>query len=559
MTRNCGVPILMMLVLVGTVACGGRSAPEKAAPLQVAGDIAARRAGFAPTRLQATTSHLSAGDVQALAHLVKAARVIDRVFSRQAWVGNAELAPRVEVLDGPGAIATRAYFRIMAGPWDRVKEFEPFIGTAPHPPGAGFYPEDMTKAEFEAHLAAHPADRAAFTSTFTVIRRQNGKLVAVPYSVEYKDLLAEVATELRAAAAATGNASLKKFLTLRADAFSSDDYFASDVAWMDLDSPIEVAIGPYETYEDGLFGAKAAFEAFVCVAQPEDSERLARFKQELPFLESRLPMPAAYRNTKRGGESPIRVVDEVITAGDARRGVQTLAFNLPNDERVREAKGSKKVLLKNMMHAKFNAILTPIAKQALAPEDAAAVDFDAYFNFVLFHEMSHGLGPGRIKVAGRDTEVRKELKELYSAIEEAKADVLGVFDLAVLANKGVVDVGIVKVLPVTYLAGLFRTARFGATEAHGLGVVIQTNWMIEHKAIEVASDGTFSPVLAHFGGAVKSLATELLTIEAEGDYARAQRLVGKYGTLSPAMAATISKLDKIPVDIDPEFEADTWR
>ncbi|NCO69559.1 MAG: peptidase, partial [Acidobacteria bacterium] len=422
MDRDCLAPMLMMstlmmLALPGTVACRAPKAPAKPEPLHVVGDIEARRAQFVSIRVPVTTGHLSAGDQQALQHLVKAARVIDQIFSRQAWAGNAELAPRVEVLDTPGAVATRAYFRIMAGPWDRVKELAPFIGTAPHPPGAGFYPEDMTKAEFDAHLAAHPADRAAFTSSLTVIRRQEGKLVAVPYSVEYKDLLAQAATELRAAAAATGNASLKKFLTLRSDAFSSDDYFASDMAWMDLDSPIEVVIGPYETYEDGLFGAKAAFESFVCVAQPEDSERLARFKQELPFLESRLPIPAAYRNTTRGKESPIRVADEVITAGDARRGVQTLAFNLPNDERVREAKGSKKVLLKNMMRAKFDAILKPIARQALASDDVAAVDFDAYFNFVLFHEMSHGLGPGRIRVAGRDTEVRKELKELYSAIE----------------------------------------------------------------------------------------------------------------------------------------------
>ncbi len=250
---------------------------------------------------------------------------------------------------------------------------------------------------------------------------------------------------------------------------------------MDLDSPLEVVIGPYETYEDGLFGYKAAFEAFVCVEQPGDSAQLAKYKKELPFLESRLPIPDEFKNTKRGSDSPIRVADELITGGDARRGVQTLAFNLPNDERVREAKGSKKVLLKNMMRAKYDAVLRPVAARVLAPDEGTRLDFDSYFHHILFHELSHGLGPGRIKVGGRDTEVRLELKELYPAVEEAKADVLGVYSLAVLANKGVVPVAVVETLPWTYVAGLFRAARFGVSEAHGLGVVIQANYLLDER------------------------------------------------------------------------------
>ncbi len=553
--RACALSaVVVSLVATG---CGqGTPAANAPQPLRVVPDIRARRAQFGKETLNADTSALPATEVTALKHLVLAARAVDAIFVRQAWQGNPDFAPRVAALAGPDAQAAKEYYRIMAGPWDRLKGFEPFLGDAPHPAGAGFDPEGMTKEEFQSHLAAHPDARPAFTSPTTVIRRAGGSLVAVPYSKEYAEPLGRAAEELRAAAAATTNGSLRKFLTLRADAFASDDYYASDLAWMDLDSPIEVVIGPYETYEDGLFGYKAAFEAFVCVTDRKDSEQLAKYKEQLPYLESKLPIPDEAKNARRGSESPIRVVNEVVTAGDARRGVQTLAFNLPNDERVREAKGSKKVLLKNMMRAKYDGILAPIAARTLATDEASSVDFESYFQHVLFHELSHGLGPGRISVAGRQTEVRLELKELYPAIEEAKADVLGVYCLAVLANRGVVPVTVVKALPWTYVAGLFRAARFGATEAHGLGVVIQTNYLMAKGAIEVTPDGRFRPVLAKFAGAIKSLAHDLLMVEAQGSYSGAQELVREYGKVPPAMAILFAKLNDIPVDVDPVFAAE---
>jgi hypothetical protein len=549
--------LAVSLVALAASGCGqAQSGGKPLLPLRVAPDIQARRAQFVQESLVADTSELAPTETRALGRLVNAAKVIDAIFALQAWQGNPAFAPRVAALTGPEARAAKDYYRIMAGPWDRLKGFEPFLGTAPHPKGAGFYPEDMTKEEFERFLVAHPEQHAAFTSTTTVIRRSGGALVAVPYSQEYRELLAEAATELRAAAAVTTNESLRKLLTLRADAFASDDYYPSDLAWMDLDSPIEVVIGPYETYEDGLFGYKAAYEAFVCVTQRKDSEQLAKYKRELPFLESRLPIPDEYKNTKRGTDSPIRVVDEVVTAGDARRGVQTLAFNLPNDERVREAKGSKKVLLKNMMRAKYDGILAPIAIRALAKDEVSNVDFDSYFHHILFHELSHGLGPGRITVNGRATEVRLELKELYPAIEEAKADVLGVYNLAVLTNRGVVPVSVVQALPWTYVAGLFRAARFGTTEAHGLGVVIQANYLLAKGAIEVTPDGRFRPVLAKFAGGIKELAHDLLMVEAQGSHAGAQELVKKYGTVPGPMAKVLDSLTDIPVDVDPVFAAD---
>lgn len=557
--------VVVMVALTGivlsTTGCARDGAPKPSkpaepAPLTIVPDIAARRTQFVEKQLKADLSSLPANEREAVGHLVAAARIIDEIFLLQAWAGNPAFAPRVAALQGPLARSAQEYYRIMGGPWDRLKEYEPFLGDLKRPLGAGFYPEDLTKEQFDAWVAAHPDGKAAFTSPFTVIARDAKGLVARPYAEVYKPLLDRAAAELRAAAGKTANESLKKYLTLRADAFGSNDYFASDVAWMDLDSPIEIVIGPYETYEDSLFGYKAAFEAFVCVTQPADSERLSVYKQELPFLESRLPIPPEHQNTTRGGESPIRVADLVYSAGDARKGVQTLAFNLPNDERVREAKGSKKVLLKNTMLAKYEAILVPIANRVLPVTPTQQVDFDSYFNFILFHELAHGLGPGRITVSGRQTEVRLELKELYSAIEEAKADVLSVYSLAVLANKGVVAESVVRSLPWSYVAGFFRTARFGANEAHGLGVVIQANYLQEKGALAIDSDGRYYPVLEKYAGALRSLAHDLLMIEAEGSYAKAREMVDRYGKVTPEMGKLIASLKEVPVDVDPVFEAD---
>ena len=530
------------------------AAGASAEALKVASDVKARRAQFVPQTLSADTRGLSAGDLTAVNHLVRAAKLIDAIFQRQAFPGYSAFAQRVETLVGPDAQAAKDYFRIMMGPWDRLKRFEPFLANAPHPAGAGFYPEDMTKDEFERWLSSHPGDRKEFTSPVTVIRRRGSDLVAVPYAQEYHDLLAQGAAELRAAADATGTPSLKRFLNLRAEGFLSNDYYASDLAWMDLDGPIEAVIGPYETYEDGLLGYKAAFEAFICVEQPADSKELAKFKQQLPFLESRLPIPDEHKNTKRGGQSPIRVANEVITGGDALRGVQTFAFNLPNDERVVEAKGSKTVLLKNMMRAKYDAVLTAVASRTLPDIEVPNLTFDAYFHHVLFHELSHGLGPGRITVGGRETEVRLELKELYGAIEEAKADVLGVYTLAVLGPpKGPVPVTVVAPLPWTYVADLFRAARFGVGEAHGLGVVIQINYLLAKGAIDVTPEGRFRPVIVRFAAGIRALAHDLLMIEAQGSYRGAEELVRNYGTVKPAMANVLESLRDVPVDVEPIF------
>jgi len=550
--KTCGLAVVMLtMILTG---CGATSeAPVDNDRLVVRDDIVQLRAQFVPQTLTAEIGHLSDGDQEAMRHLVTAALAMDEIFTIQAWAGNPVFASRVGALEGPNAGPARDYYRIMNGPWDRLDHHKPFLGSKPHPPGAGYYPEDLTEAEFAAWIEAHPEDREAFTSLHTLIRRDGDALVAVPYSEAFAASLDRAAAAMRAAAAATDNESLRIFLELRADAFATDDYYESDMAWMDLDSAIEVVIGPYETYEDSLFGYKAAFECFLCVAQPEDSAKLEIFKSQLPFLEENLPIPDEHKNFDRGAESPIRVVDELLATGDTRSGVQTIAFNLPNDERVREAKGSKKVLLKNVMQAKYEGILVPIAHAVMPADEVDRISFEAFFQFTLHHELSHGIGPGQITIDGRPTEVRLELKDLYSAFEEAKADVLGVYDIYALVGKGVMEPEILESLPWTYTAGIFRTTRFGVAEAHGLGMVLQTNFLLEKGAVEITPDGKFRPVPEVFEGAFRELAEELLMIQAEGDYEAAVAFVDRYGAVDPAMVTAIDALVGIPVDIDPSY------
>jgi hypothetical protein len=512
---------------------------------------------YSPTPLAADLSALgSEQERRALSELIEAAKPLNEVFLRQAWTGNPDLRNELTAYQGPLAAATLAYFELNFGPWDRLAERRPFVGDRPRPAGAGSYPDDLTKEQFEAWLAKHPGDRPGFTSTTTVIRRRGADLVAVPYSREYADWLGPSAEHLRRAAGMTGNASLRRFLQSRAAAFASDDYYASDMDWMDLDSPIEITIGPYETYEDTLFGYKASFEAYVTVALPAESAALARYKERLPWLERNLPIPDAWKNFSRGTASPIRVVDLVYGAGEAQAGVQTLAFNLPNDERVREAKGSKKVLLRNVMRAKYDKILLPIARRVLAPAQVSEVSFDAYFNHVLHHELGHGLGPGTITVGGRKTEVRLELKDLFSTLEEAKADVMGVYDVLALIERGDMPAELRRTLEPTYVAGLFRSARFGLQDAHGKGVISQFNYLMEKGALVAdGADGAdhFRAVPEKFPGAIRSLLAEMLTLQAKGDYAGTRKFLDTYGKPGPGLVAAIGRLAGIPVDVRPIY------
>jgi hypothetical protein len=531
--------------------------PKGRAPeIQIVSDIEQRLAKFSPTPLQADLSAVSPEDRRVLDLLVQAARQMDEIFLRQVWAGNPEMRDKIAAWtdqDGKAAVAAREFYELNFGPWDRLDGFKPFLGDKPHPEGAGYYPEDMTKLEFESWIEKHAADKERLTSGTTVIRRDASGLQAVPYSQEYRQWLQPAAKLLREAAAATSNASLKRFLELRAKAFETDDYYESDMAWMDLDAPVEVTIGPYESYEDLLFGYKTAFEAFVTVNLPKESAALTRYKERLPWLEGNLPIPEKDKNPNRGTESPIRVVDTVFTAGDTKAGVQTLAFNLPNDERVREAKGSKKVLLRNTMRAKYDKILMPIAERVISQDQVKDVAFDAYFNEVLHHELSHGLGPGTITKNGKKTEVRLELKDLFGTLEEAKADVMGVYNILALMQRGDMPAELRRTLEPTYVAGLFRSARFGVHEAHGKGVVAQFSYLMEKGALEVDSSGRFRAVSEKFPGAIRDLLHDMLMLQAAGDYEGTKAFLDRYGKPQQRLLDAIERLNDVPVDIRPVY------
>jgi hypothetical protein len=414
----------------------------------------------------------------------------------------------------------------------------------------------MTKEEFEKFIEENPDKEKEFTSEFTVIRRIDGKLTAIPYSEFYKDKLTKISALLIEAAEYADNKSLKKYLLTRADAFETNDYYESDLAWMDLkDHRIEVVIGPYEVYEDELFNYKAAFECFLTIVDPVESEKLSKFADYLTDIEKNLPLPDEHKNFTRGSESPIVVVQEVFGAGDNKSGVQTLAFNLPNDERVRKAKGSKKVMIKNLHEAKFEKLLKPIAEKIVAADQLQYVTFNGFFNHTLMHEMSHGVGPGFIKVDGRDTEVKKELKETYSTIEELKADILGMYNNIFMISKGIFTPEFEKETWVTFLAGTFRSVRFGISEAHGGGNAILYNYILEKGGYEFDAE-TKKVRVNHdkIYDSLKQLAGEVLIIQALGDYEGAKNMIEKYRIISPSMETLITELSDLPVDIKPVYE-----
>jgi len=532
------------------------------ASLEVLPDVQKRLRQLPKTTIDYDRTLLSENERQVVAKLIEASKFIDEIYWLQVSEQNPEYRTRLEA-QAPSSARNRAgyeYFIANRGRWDRLAKDEPFVepfGPAGHKPeGAAFYPSDITKEEMERTIAAHPEQKDALQGLFTVVRRQGDQLVTIPYSVHYRAQLEPAAARLREAAALTNNASLRNYLTKLADALFKDNYRESDIAWMDLNGPLEVVIGPYEVYEDALFNWKAAFQSFINVVDRPETEKLAVYAQHLPAMERNLPIPDEHKNPNRGTESPIRVVQEIYTAGDARRGVQTAAFNLPNDEWVRENKGSKKVLLKNVMDAKYRMSGSPIAMRVLDPAQRNLLNFDAYFNFVLFHELAHGLGPGLIKQPnGERVDVRFLLKDSYSAIEECKADVLGVWNILYAMEHNLLSSFNEQQLYATYAGLHFRSMRFGLDEAHGRGTAVQWNWLREKGAIVPKGDGTFTVDFPKMRSGIESLATELLMLQATGDYARAQRLLTKYGASTPEIESVTAKLTDIPVDITPVFPA----
>ncbi len=549
------------LALITTIAACSRTEPAPAAPSAAPADpavesLTTKIARFAPTEIGADLSQLPASERSALTHLVRAAQVMDALFLQQVWAGNEAMLMELIRDESPLGKARLRYFLINKGPWSRLDHNEPFVpGAPPKPPSANFYPAGATKADVERWFASLPAaDKTRATGFFTTIRQgPDGRFVAVPYSQEYQGALDIAAAHLREAARVTTQPTLKAFLEARAAAFTSNDYYESDVRWMELDASIEPTIGPYEVYEDEWFNYKAAFEAFITLKDPTESAKLQKFAGALQDIEDNLPIDPKYRNPKLGALAPIAVVNTVFSSGDANRGVQTAAFNLPNDERVIREKGSKRVMLKNNQDAKFQKVLVPISKVALASADQANVAFDAFFTHILMHELMHGLGPHDIVVAGRKTTVRQELKETYSTIEEAKADISGLFALQRLVDQGQLDKSMERTMYTTFLASAFRSIRFGINEAHGRGQAIQVNYLLDNGAFRVNSDGTFAVDASKIRDAVTALTRDIMTLQAEGSYPKAKALMDTLGTIRPETKTVLDRLTNVPVDIEPRF------
>jgi hypothetical protein len=567
--KLAGLFLFVSLIVLMSVNATAQKAKKTPLPSKAQLDKMAAR--FAPTPLRVDTSKLSAGDKQALAKLVEAARILDTIFMKQYWSGDIALYAKLQKDTTALGKARLNYFWINKGPWSALDEFSSFIPGVPARKllGANFYPEDMKKEDFDKWAATlSEKDQADAKGFFTVLRwkADSGggakQLSIVPYSEEYKEELTKAAGLLREAAELTENQSLKKFLTLRADAFLSNDYYESDLAWMDLDAPLDITIGPYETYNDELYGYKAAFEAYVNLRDDEETAKLSSFTKHLQQIEDNLPIDPKYRAPKLGATAAIRVVDQILSSGDGAHGVQTAAYNLPNDERVVQQKGSKRVMLKNVQEAKFKSVLLPIARRMLSQSSMVDVNFDSFFTFILAHELMHGLGPHQIKIQERETTARAELKELFSAIEECKADVTGLFALQYMMDHAK-EMDLTKTLPydeaaerqlyTTYLASVFRSLRFGTNDAHGKGMAIQFNYLSDKGAIIEQKNGTYAIDGKKIKQAVIDLDHDLLTLEAEGNYDGAKKMLDELGVIRPSLRKSLDRLKDVPTDIVPTF------
>ena len=537
-------PLTLALAL-GLAACQPNTATPPEAPTgttapQAANDIAAKVASYAEVELKADLSTLAEGDRKAIALLLEAGEVMDALFWKQV-VGDRDAL--LAKLTDP---ATRRFAEINYGPWDRLDGDKPFVeGVGPRPPGAMFYPADMTKAEFDA------ANLPGKDSLYTLLQRDAaGKLVVVPYHVAYKAELEQAANLLREAAKVATDAGFRKYLELRAQALVSDDYQPSDMAWMDMKtSPIDVVIGPIESYQDALYGTKAAYEAFVLLKDKAWSERLSKFAQHLPALQRGLPVDAKYKAEMPGTDADLNAYDALYYGGDANAGAKTIAINLPNDEEVQLAKGSRRLQLKNAMRAKFDAILEPIADELIAADQRPHVTFDAFFENVMFHEVAHGLGI-KNTLDGKGT-VRQALTDLASSYEEGKADILGLYMIGKLGQMGELDADKLDDNYVTFLAGIFRSVRFGASSAHGKANMVAFNFLQERGAFAREADGRYRVDLAKIQGAVDALSAKILTLQGDGDYAGARAFLDQYGKVGAQLQGDLDRIaaKKIPVDV----------
>lgn len=505
---------------------------------------------YATVRLTTDMQKLQPNERKMIPLLIEAAQHMDNAFWIQAYGDKQALMAKIDDRD------MKRFAEINYGPWDRLDNNKPFVpGIGEKPKGANFYPPDMTKADFESYCASHPEKAKALKSLYTMVRRNaDGELDAVPYSVFFREQLTGAAGKLKAAAELAEDAGLRQYLFQRALALLQNNYQPSDMQWMDMKSnTIDCVIGPIETYEDQMFGQKACFEAYVLVKDKEWSERLAKYATMLPGLQKGLPVPEQYKRETPGTDSDLNAYDVVYYAGDCNAGSKTIAINLPNDEEVQLKKGSRRLQLKNAMRAKYDQILLPIADELIAKDQRKHITFDAFFGNTMFHEVAHGLGI-KDTINGRGT-VRDALKEQSSALEEGKADILGLYMVTELRKQGEIADGDLMDNYVTFLAGIFRSVRFGASSAHGRANMLRFNFFEKAGAFSRDEEsGRYRVVPDKMGEAVTSLSNKILQLQGDGDYAGVQKLMADMGNVGPALQADLDRLSTAGIPVDVVFE-----
>ncbi|HEX3534352.1 MAG TPA: hypothetical protein VHT23_09030 [Gemmatimonadaceae bacterium] len=515
-------------------------------------NIAAQLAKFRPVRMPFSTAGLSAKEVSMVRKLVEAGQDLESIFWRQSDPEGLALYKALANCPRPAEQQIRHYLLINGSRYDLLEGNKPFLAGAVYEPGHALYPAGITRKEIEDYVAAHPAKKAEIYNPWTVVKRSGKDLVGVPYHVEYKAFLVPAAKALRDAAALSDDKAFANFLRLRADALLTDDYYKSDLAWVDLDNPkFDVIFAPYETYLDDLLGVKTSYGVAVMIRNPSESAKLATYKKYVSDIQDALPLAAADKPSNAGHPTPMEVMDAPYRSGDLRHGYQAVADNLPNDPRIHAEKGTKKLFFKNFMDARVNYVVLPIGKLLMRQDQANLASMAGYLSVVVMHEISHGLGPAYARVAGKQADIRESIGPIYSGLEEAKADIVGLYGLDWLMNKGVLPKTRARDYYASHVAGIFRTVRFGVAEAHARAEMMEFNYFVEQSAITRDADGRYAIDFAKFPGAVASLAHQLLDIEATGSRTRAEAWFQKYGTMPAELQAALAKTGSVPVDVDP--------
>ena len=554
---NRPVPWLVLFFLVAPLAAqtGSNSRTSSIVDLKVVPDLDARLARFKPINMPFHQEGLSPREIQLVHKLVDAANYIEQIYWRQSDPDGLKLYLSLEGSTKPQDVKLRRFLKINGSRYDLVDQMKPFVGTSPAPPGRALYPPGLTREDIEKYVQQHPGHKTGIYSDFTVVRKKGDALAANPYDFEFAEFLKPAATALREAASLSDDPGFAKFLRLRADALLDDDYYQSDLAWLDLKNPkFDLILAPYETYLDNLLGVKTSYGAAVLVRNEQESKKLEIYQKYVPDLQEALPLDKADLPSKRGHLTPLEVMDAPFRTGDLLHGYQAVADNLPNDARVHAAKGSKKIFFKNFMDARVNEIILPLAKRLMREDQAAKASGEGYLASTLMHEISHELGPNYSRTAQGQREIRVAIGGSFSGLEEAKADVVGMFGLHWLQAHGVISKEKLEEDYISYVAGNLRTIRFGIAEPHGRAEMMEFSYLSEQGAItQDAATGKYAVAVEKMPAAIAALAKELLQQEATGDRARSEAWFTKYAVLPAELQAALGKVSDIPVDVEPIY------